>query len=130
MSSKARKRAWHYATSNKTNLVLLGKWWCRYNDNKTKIRKALIKYHYGRMIQGKPIYNIDAKNNPKLSQVWNGILSLQNPDFMASALGYNMWKWKCGNGDRISFWYDIWASDETLRSLFPNLFHLAANRYG
>ncbi|GKB98958.1 hypothetical protein Tco_0985095 [Tanacetum coccineum] len=112
------------------NIVLLAKWWCRYNDNKTEIWKALIKCHYGTMFPEKLIYKIDPKNNPKLSQVWNGILSLQKPDLMASALGYNMWKWKCGNGERISFWYDIWASDESLRSLFPDLFLLAANRFG
>ncbi|GJR64717.1 putative ribonuclease H protein [Tanacetum coccineum] len=43
---------------------------------------------------------------------------------------YDIWKWKCGNGDRVSFWYDIWTSDETLGSLFQDLFLLATNRFG
>ncbi|GKC89482.1 hypothetical protein Tco_1150131 [Tanacetum coccineum] len=92
-----------------------------YDDNKTEIWKALIKCHYGRMIPEKLIYNIDTKNNAKLSHVWNGILSYKANLMAFVALGYN-WEMKVnGNGDLITFWNLLPGQKSQLEALFTLL---------
>ena len=36
--------------------------------------------------------------------------------------------WVLGRGDKVRFWEDVWIGDTSLRSLFPRLYSLSANK--
>ncbi|XP_068504156.1 uncharacterized protein [Phaseolus vulgaris] len=36
--------------------------------------------------------------------------------------------WVLGRGDKVRFWEDVWIGDTTLKSLFPRLYSLSANK--
>ncbi|PWA40524.1 hypothetical protein CTI12_AA561720 [Artemisia annua] len=66
----------------------------------------------------------------KVSQVWRDLLSLQRSDSISEVLGPQNWAWKCGNGQLIEFWGDVWIEDFTLRNKFPELYLISNNRFG
>ncbi|KAK1283787.1 hypothetical protein QJS10_CPB21g01443 [Acorus calamus] len=58
-----------------------------------------------------------------MEEIWNGILS-------ATACFVEAFGWDVGNGRAIRFWHDQWVGDTPLKSKFPEIFTIAADKDG
>ncbi|KAG7987161.1 hypothetical protein I3843_03G119300 [Carya illinoinensis] len=100
------------------NKALLGKWLWRYQSEGDALWKEIIVARHG--------------------DTWGGWCSNEG----RGGYGVGLWKfirrgWSCfenhirfvvGEGNRISFWRDVWCGEHALEKAFLNLYRIVANR--
>ena len=92
------------------NIVLLAKWWFRFNDPGTSCRwKEILIAKYG--LQG---------SSYRMSVFWSSVIKYR----AMVNLGF---KKVLGNGQSISFWTDIWLGECAFSSLYPNLYNITVD---
>ncbi|KAK1300345.1 hypothetical protein QJS10_CPB13g01076 [Acorus calamus] len=102
------------------NKALLSKWKWRRLTCDTLMWKRAVEERYrcsSFHIDGFP------RGAPRPSKIWNGILS-------ATACFMEAVGWDVGNGRAIRFWHDQWVGDTPLKSKFPEIFTIAADKDG
>lgn len=98
---------------------MLCKWWWRFATEKGSLWKKVLC----------------AKNNVNedcwlrnSSTVWKNISEMERYGSRAVNLFLENIQFKLGDGKRIEFWLDAWASSTPLSILYPRLFSLATNK--
>lgn len=66
----------------------------------------------------------------RASGVWRDIVLVGNRNEKVGRAVEEGFRILPGNGDRISFWSDIWVGEEALKVSFPRMFRLALNKNG
>ncbi|CAL5420590.1 unnamed protein product [Camellia sinensis] len=107
------------------NECLLAKWWWRYGGEDQALWKDVVASKYS---------SFGGRWRPFLvegiqcSRIWGDILNLEhiNPNLFNFFMENSVIK--VGNGRRISFWEDHWASNCILRVEFPRLFELSDDK--
>ncbi|XP_071728887.1 uncharacterized protein [Rutidosis leptorrhynchoides] len=112
------------------NLALLAKWWAHLHSNKTALWKVIVFNSFGSSFYGNLEERISNTNLSQLSPIWRDLTRLKRSDDMCEILGNNVWRWKLGNGLRISFWHDIWLRNLPLRLQFPAVFRKSFQKTG
>ncbi|XP_028085089.1 uncharacterized protein LOC114286192 [Camellia sinensis] len=107
------------------NECLLAKWWWRYGGEDQALWKDVVASKYS---------SFGGRWRPFLvegiqcSRIWGDILNLEHisPNLFNFFMENSVIK--VGNGRRISFWEDHWASNCSLRVEFPRLFELSDDK--
>ena len=97
------------------NLTLLSKWWWRFFNDTNAPWVDLVMHNYYRRRRA---HNLHITLTGHVSSFWIGVLKAST-DF---ASGTHI---VVGDGYPTRFWLDHWVRNDTLASLFPNLFALA-----
>jgi hypothetical protein len=92
------------------NLCLLASWIKRYQEGKGKLWKELIDFKYD---TNKP--NILCAKDTNSSQFFKGVVWAAK----AAKMGF---RWKIGDGKRVSFWEDNWIGPSNLAVQFWDLY--------
>lgn len=108
------------------NVILLAKWWSRYNNNIPSMWKCVIQQHYGSSLPMK----LTATHNIITNRKMYDILSLQRDEFLQAIIGEHTWKWRFGKGDQVEFWADNWLTEIPLKRKYPDLYLIADNPFG
>ncbi|CAK8538809.1 unnamed protein product [Lathyrus sativus] len=113
----------------KFNLALLGKWKWRILNEENSLRTNLLSCRYGdikRVILSHPSFC----SRSKISLWWRDICSIGVSDSdHASNWFSSTISLKLGSGHFLEFWNDCWIGATPFSSLFPDLYHLMANRF-
>lgn len=103
-------------------LVLLSKWWWKFNAEKTRIGYNSF-WKYGHNF----IYN--AEESPKnMSLMFKEILNCRNEYALSCSISNRMFKWSVGDGTKVKFWKDYWCGNDELRISFHRLYSLALDK--
>ncbi|GFS40543.1 hypothetical protein Acr_00g0069200 [Actinidia rufa] len=97
------------------NKALLGKWIWRFAVGEDKLWCRVLRGKYG-TIRGD--WRTKAIDHFHETGLWKGIMQVWG-DFCPHVF------YQLGNGNKISFWYDAWCCQESLRKRFLELFALA-----
>ena len=105
------------------NQALILKWRWRFLTNPHALWARLITAIYGHNKDPNSFFS-----HIKSKGVWSRIVGSINHLHEKNYIRLSSMKRQVNNGATTSFWYDSWADSSPLKSLFPRLFHLAANK--
>lgn len=107
------------------NRALLAKWWWRFAVEKDSLWKRVLCARFGWDIKEWDLSNFLITNELCFL---NYISSLLKDTLFCSTFGFVGVDWALVNGARISFWDDVWISDNPLKYSFQRLYHLSTQK--
>ncbi|GLT87099.1 hypothetical protein SLE2022_051990 [Rubroshorea leprosula] len=110
------------------NWALLGKWWYRFGEDAESLWKRIVteKYYGGNRDEA----DITAVGNWRTSRICKNIISIGGRSRRLKNMLVEGFRWEVGEGNRVSFWRDLWAGNKNLRDLCPRLYELSKNKLG
>ncbi|CAL5401403.1 unnamed protein product [Camellia sinensis] len=107
------------------NDCLLAKWWWRYGSEDRVLWKDILISKYG---SSGGRWRPDSGSSAQCSRVWSDILRLEHSNSNLFCFFMDNSVIQVGNGMRVRFWEDSWASYKCLKDDFPRLFELSVEK--
>ncbi|KAF5191708.1 Lipoxygenase, partial [Thalictrum thalictroides] len=98
----------------------MGRWLWRLNNGEDSLWKQVIREKYGKEDLGWFTKKI---NHSHKCSMWKDIMK-GSEEFMRRV------KMEVEKGDRTLFWLDKWFGEDSLKSLYPNLYNRAMDKKG
>ena len=100
------------------NEALLGKWLCRYMNEKFSLWRRVVTSKYG--VNGLGWYPSKPRG-AHVQSLWR---------FIHKGWGrfFNHFSFEVGVDSSIFFWHDLWYQEDPMRDLFPSLYVLPVNK--
>lgn len=104
------------------NLVLLGKWYYKWERDRNKSWNKWIRCKYG---FSRHCGLSECKFSNNMSDSMQAILSVSQFSSLKNKVTKENFRWSMANGKVVFFWEDVWLLDEPLKVKFRRLFSIS-----